>query len=113
MKTICFDIDNVICKTEGNNYKNSKPDKKAIKIINNLYEDGFYIKIFTARYMGRYSGDKKKVKKKTKETKNFLKLWSVKYHELIMCKPAYDLFVDDKSYGFSKRWKKNLRKLIK
>lgn len=113
MKIICFDIDNVICKTEGNNYKNSKPDKKAIKIINNLYEEGFYIKIFTARYMGRYSGDKKKVKKKTKETKNFLKLWSVKYHELIMCKPAYDLFIDDKSYGFSKRWKKNFRKLIK
>ena len=104
MKIICFDIDNVICKTEGNNYKNSKPDKKAIKIINNLYEEGFYIKILQGIWEDIVVI--KKRLRKTKETKNFLKLWSVKYHELIMCKPAYDLFIDDKSYGFSKRWKK-------
>ncbi len=107
---ICFDIDNVICKTASNNYKNSKPDKVAIRIINKLYEKGYYIKIFTARYMGRYKGNKSIVKKKTSETKKYLKLWNVKYHKLIMCKPTYDLFVDDKSYGFSSNWKKVLSK---
>ena len=30
----CFDIDNVICKTINNNYKTSKPNKKAISKIN-------------------------------------------------------------------------------
>ena len=29
--TICFDIDGVICKTEGLNYLKSKPIKKNIK----------------------------------------------------------------------------------
>mgnify|MGYP006108134127 FL=1 len=109
MKIICFDIDNVICKTKGNNYKNSKPDKVAISIINKLYDRGYYIKIFTARYMGRFKGNLTKVKKKTKETKFYLNSWSVKYHELIMGKPSYDLFIDDKNYGFSINWKKNLK----
>ena len=107
---ICFDIDNVICKTVDSDYKNSKPDKVAIKIINKLYKKGHYIKIFTARYMGRFKGNENKVKKRTLETKRHLKLWNVKYHELIMCKPTYDLFVDDKSYGFSSNWKNVLSK---
>ena len=49
----CFDIDNVICKTINKNYKTSKPNKKAISKINELYENGDFIKLFTARYMGR------------------------------------------------------------
>ena len=47
----CFDIDNVICKNK--NYKTSKPNKKAISKINELYENGHFIKLFTGRYMGR------------------------------------------------------------
>ena len=39
-KILCFDIDNVICKTKKNNYKNSKPNKRAIKKINQLYDQG-------------------------------------------------------------------------
>ena len=36
-KTICFDLDNVICKTDNKkNYKNSKPIKLAIKKVNDL-----------------------------------------------------------------------------
>ena len=30
-----------------------------------------------------------------------------------MGKPSYDLFVDDKAYGFKKDWAKKLKKLIK
>ncbi len=52
-KIICFDIDNVICKTEKNFYSKSKPIKKNIKFINDLFDKGFVIKIFTARFMGR------------------------------------------------------------
>ena len=43
-KIICFDIDNIICKTVKNNYKNSKPNKKIIKLINSLFEKGYTIK---------------------------------------------------------------------
>ena len=49
---IFFDIDGVICKTKKNNYS-SKPIKKAIKKINQLYDKGNYIKLFTSRFMGR------------------------------------------------------------
>ena len=48
-KVICFDIDGVICKTKGNNYKKSKPIKSSIKAINSLKKN-FYIIIFTARF---------------------------------------------------------------
>ena len=73
MKIICFDLDNVICKTKDNNYKDSKPDKVAINLINKLYQRGYYIKIFTARYMGRYGENKKKVKRRLMKTGIFLK----------------------------------------
>ena len=36
-KTICFDIDNVICKTKNSNYKKSRPNKRVIKKINEIY----------------------------------------------------------------------------
>lgn len=53
-KTIlCFDLDGVLCHTKKNKYKNSRPNLKAIKLVNNLFDNGYYIKIFTARYMGR------------------------------------------------------------
>ena len=52
-KTLAFDIDGVICKTSNSDYENSIPNEKAIKKINNLYNKGHKIIIFTARFMGR------------------------------------------------------------
>ena len=37
MKTFCFDLDGVICKTTKNLYKKSIPKKDTIKLINKLY----------------------------------------------------------------------------
>jgi len=110
IKIICFDIDNVICKTNNNNYKSSQPDKMAIKTINHLHDKGYYIKIFTARFMGRSKENKTKVLKKKQETKNYLKKWGLKFDKLIMCKPSYDIFVDDKAFGFSSKWKNYFKK---
>ncbi len=44
----CFDLDNIICKTSGNNYKNFIPGKKSMKLVNYLFENGHIIKIFAA-----------------------------------------------------------------
>ncbi len=110
-KILCFDVDGVICKTKKSNYKNSIPIKKNINIINKLYDKNFYIKIFTARYMGRFKENKTKVNKKLNETKIFLnEKCKLKYHQLIMGKPEYDLFIDDKNHNFNKNWSKNLEK---
>ena len=112
-KIICFDLDNTICKTKKNFYKKSLPIKKNIKIINRLYEDGFYIKIFTARFMGRSNENVKLAKKNGfKLTKLQLKSWGLKYNELIFGKPSYDIFVDDKSLFFEKNWDKKLIELL-
>ena len=46
-KVLAFDIDGVICHTVGSDYKNSKPNKKAIKKINHLYDAGNTIIVFS------------------------------------------------------------------
>lgn len=115
IKTVCFDIDNVICRTEKNFYKNSVPIKKNIYTINKIFDKGFYVKLFTARFMGRSNENKKlAIKKGYSLTQKQLKLWGVKYNELIFGKPSFDLYVDDKSHNFDKNWSKDLfKKLLK
>ena len=106
---ICFDIDNTICKTKGNVYSKSVPYKNKIKFINSLYDKGYYIKIFTSRYMGRNKENIKKVYKQgyEKTIKQLLK-WELKFHELIMGKPSFDILVDDKSLFYKRNWIQNL-----
>ena len=115
LKTICFDIDNVICKTNVlRDYSKSIPIKKNIKIINKAYNNGFSIILYAARYMGRCKGDLTKIKKQIKPlTLKQLKNWGVKYHKIYFGKPSFDLFIDDKSLFFKKNWPNHLRKILK
>ena len=114
IKTICFDIDNTICKSYKNDYQKSKPIKRNIKFINLLFNKGYYIKIFTSRFMGRSSKKKSLAKKKgLKFTKKQLNNWGLKYNQLIFGKPSYDLFVDDKNLGYEKNWLILLKKKLK
>ena len=114
-KIICLDLDNVICFTnKERNYKKSKPNLKAIKTINLLYQRGHTIKIFTARGMEKFKGKQSLVKKKYFNfTKKQLYKWGVNYHELILGKPSYDIFIDDKSYRYSVNWKNYLLRKFK
>ena len=114
-KIICFDIDNVICSTnKSKDYKKSKPIKKNIKVINLLYNKGYRVIIFTARYMGRCNGKKALAEKKIKPlTTKQLKIWGVKYHEIFFGKPSYDLFIDDKAMFFKKSWSSILKNKFK
>ena len=108
---ICFDLDNVICNTINGDYKTSKPIKKNINLVNKLYNKGFYIKIFTARYMGRSNDNVIKAKKKgLKSTIKQLKEWKVNYNKLIFGKPSFDILVDDKSLHYKKNWTMDLKK---
>ncbi len=113
-KTLCFDLDNVICKTVGNNYRKSTPKKKAILEINKLFLKHKII-IFTARFMGRTNNNITKSKKLGYSfTQNQLKKWKVSYHKLIFGKPSFDYIVDDKAVGFSdNNWIKILKKKLK
>ena len=105
MKKICVDIDGVICITKKNLYKNSKANFKVIKTINRLYDEGHYILIYTARFMGRNNDNATLAKKKGyKFTKAQLNKWGLKFHKLLLGKPSYDIIIDDKALGYKKKW---------
>ena len=107
---LCFDIDGIICKSYKGNYKKSKPILKNISLINNYFKEGHFIKIFTSRYMGRNNENVKLAKKRgLKLTIMQLKKWNVKYHKLIMGKPSYDYFIDDKAFNSTKDFKKKIK----
>ena len=105
MKTLCFDIDGVICSNTYGKYEEAIPNDKAIKKINELYDQNFYIKLFTARFMGKNNENISKAHHNGFElTKRQLQSWDIKYHELIMGKPSYDFIIDDKCINYSTDW---------
>ena len=104
-KIICFDIDGVICTNTYGDYKNAKPFNKSINKINQLYDSGFKIILFTSRYMTICKGDISLIYKKYYNTTvEQLENWNIKYHELIFGKPEYDMIIDDKSYNYDEDW---------
>lgn len=109
---ICFDIDNTICFTnKKKEYQKSKKNTEAISVVNDLYNNGYYIKLYTSRGMDRFKGNLKKINKVFYDfTNSQLKKWGVNYHELILGKTSYNLFIDDKAYGFKKNWVRVIRK---
>lgn len=99
MKKYCFDIDGTICTTDCH-YDDARPYKNVISKINSLYEDGNHIIFFTSR--GYKSGIDWR-----QYTENQLSNWKVKYHELIMGKPQYDLMIDDRSINNQNWYEEN------
>tara|TARA_X000000950_G_scaffold289243_2_gene411189 strand:+ start:11116 stop:11475 length:360 start_codon:yes stop_codon:yes gene_type:complete len=103
-KIFIFDIDNTICLTRKKDYIKSKPFKSVVSRINLLKKNGHYIKIFTARYMGRNNENAEIVKKKYyRKIYNQLKKWKINFDELIVGKPSYDYFIDDKCHNIKEK----------
>ena len=89
---IYVDIDNTIAYTTGTDYENAKPMLERIKVINDLYDKGNNITYWTGR------GTVSKIDF-TELTKKQLNSWGAKYHNLLLGKPPYDIFIDDKSFN--------------
>jgi len=85
----CFDIDDTICKTRGQDYANAEPNHARISKVNLLHSQGHTIKIFTAR--GSETGIDWR-----SQTEQQLIEWGCKYDVLLFGKPAADLYIDDK-----------------
>ncbi len=93
MTTWAIDIDGTICPTvKGDAYAKTRPYLDVVRRINQLFNKGDRIIIFTARGTG--TG-------KDWSTFTFKQLteWGVKFHELQMGKPEADWFVDDKAFN--------------
>ena len=95
----CFDIDGTICSTNCH-YKDAKPYDDVIEKINSLYNSGNSIILYTSRGSG--SGTDW-----SEFTKNQVDSWGVKYHELLLGKPMYDIFVDDRAINNKEWYKQN------
>tara|TARA_R100000234_G_C4994969_1_gene177392 strand:+ start:1287 stop:1598 length:312 start_codon:yes stop_codon:yes gene_type:complete len=91
---IYVDIDETICEhptSDGpRDYSKAKPITKRIDKINALFEEGNTIVYWTAR--GTTTGIDW-----TELTAGQLQSWGAKHHDLMLGKPHYDLFIDDKN----------------
>ena len=88
-KTYCYDIDGTLC-TKDCKYEDAKPFKDVINHLNELYDRGNRVILFTSR--GSVSGEDWR-----SLTEQQLAMWGVKYHELLMGKPHADIFIDDRA----------------
>lgn len=104
MKIVAFDLDEVLCTREKqyeclgkDKYKYCTPILSNIAIMNDCYDKGFYIKIYTARGMSQFKGNYKTIIQELSNlTKEQLEAWGAKYNELIFGKTHYDILIDDK-----------------
>jgi hypothetical protein len=107
MKNICFDLDGVLCSLTNGQYENAVPDPEAVQLANRLYDRGFHIIIYTARFMGRNNQNAVAAYEQGYElTRRQLQQWGVKYHDLFLGKPAFDLLIDDRAVFFQQDWRK-------
>jgi len=99
---IIIDLDGTIC-TEEKMFSRSlaQPIHDAIESVNNLYDQGNIIIIYTARNWIEYE-----------MTAHWLQTNGVKYHQLVMGKPQGDVWIDDRAIRF-KNWQVTLKKLAK
>jgi hypothetical protein len=92
---IAVDLDGILTvETEGfgdDAYAKRSPNLKNIEAINQLYDNGHVITIFTSRF----SIDQI-------VTINWLKKYGVKYHHIVFNKLQYDAIIDDKSFNSMK-----------
>jgi hypothetical protein len=94
-KRIAFDLDNTLCV--GDPYIDAKPLTGMIEIVNQLYNEGHTIIIYTARGMSSCENAKTAINKYWHLTYSQLMKWGIKFHYLAMGKPNFDILIDDKA----------------
>lgn len=107
-KVIAIDIDGVLCKcpefgkfkTFEEAYENAEPIKCAKEALDLLFIKGFRIILFSSRLE-----DDREV------TMEWLKSHGFQFNELILGKPKYDVFIDDRVLKF-KNWTETINELI-
>ena len=99
LKKLIVDCDGVIAgKENGGDYSKAPPLEHGIDQVNKLYDMGYEIILFTARYGERRHGDIHKMYEAGyKEWTDWLEKYGVKYTHAFMGKPAGVLYIDDKA----------------
>jgi len=96
----CFDIDGTLCTNTEGEYEKAQPHYEIIVRVNDLYDSGHKILLYTAR--GSTTGiDWRQV------TEQQLRAWGVKFHELFTGKPTADVYIDDKATNLTE-WRRSV-----
>jgi hypothetical protein len=94
LKSYCFDLDGTLCTNTEGEYEQAVPLPERILKVNELYDKGNRILIYTAR--GTVTGiDWRDLTQKQLDT------WGIKHHELRLGKPFADVYVDDRGVSDS------------
>ena len=114
-QTLIVDCDGVIAdKAHGGEYAKAGPLLHGIAQVNKLYDMGYKITLFTARYGDREKGNiHKQYERGYREWTDWLAKHGVIYHHAFMGKPAGVMYIDDKAArvngdsedGWSDVWK--------
>jgi len=99
LNTLIVDCDGVIAdKTYGGDYHKAPPLTYGVEQVNKLYDMGFTITLYTARYCDRAKGNLHlQYERGYKEWTDWLSKYGVKYHHAFMGKPAGVMYIDDKA----------------
>ena len=108
MKTIAFDLDDVICwhspeydKLGVEKYLYCEPIDSAIDMVNEYFDSGNKVIIYTARGMNLYRGNINLIYENLYDlTYDQLLDWGLKFHRLVMGKLSNDLLIDDKFINY-------------
>ena len=85
VKRIGIDIDGTLTvETKGLHFANRTPELDIIKKVNQYYDEGHIIILFSSR-----------MESDREITKKWLKKYGVKYHVLMLDKPVFDIYVGD------------------
>ena len=97
--SIIVDVDGVIAdKNHRGDYSKAGPLWHGIKQVNKLYELGYHITLFTARYGCRENGNtNRQYQRGYIELIDWLSQYGVRYDCVFMGKPAGVLYIDDKA----------------
>ena len=108
----CFDLDGTVCDTEYErgtwNYKKCTPRKDMIERINQLYELGDYILIFTARG----SSESEDRVSQLKAVEKWLNNYGIYYDRITSEKLPAFAYIDDLGIRFKGNWRDTLRDII-
>ena len=98
-KRLIVDCDGVIAdKDHGGIYANAGPLQHGIDQVNKLYDMGYEIVLYTARYGDRENGNiNRQYERGYVEWVKWLEDHGVKYHHAFMGKIAGVLYIDDKA----------------
>ena len=85
-KIFCFDIDKTLCQEVllVEDYPHAEPILEMVEFVNELYQQGHTIYLYTARHTMQ-----------ALMTKEWLEKYQVLYHHLFLGKPVADVYIDD------------------